>query len=290
MSSKGFTHPIVRDLAWLVEGHYIECDFDLAPFLLADVNQRLKALDLDSSLLDQALAECKSHFMGSYFETLFSFAIEHLSTLTIRLEHVQIQRQGKTLGEVDMLVETPQGHLHQFEIAIKFYLERPDLAPHNWIGPNKNDSLLIKVTRAREHQLTVLQTEDGAATLAPLFETLGKKSRVQASLLMFGRLYSALTDAASVQAWLLNNKRGAWLRVRDLKCLSAVFSHVVFLEKPHWMAAPSQNVATEFCATALINAIGEWFLQDDRPKHVCFFTSANPDAPARHVFIVPDTW
>lgn len=282
-----FSHPAVSDLAWLVDGHYIECDFDLAPFWLADTRQRLRSLDLNPLLLDQALAECKSHFMGRYFETLFSFAIQHLSTLSIQFEHVQIQKAGETLGEVDMLVQTPDGDFHQFEIAIKFYLERPDLYPHHWIGPNKNDSLLKKVTRAREHQLAILHTESGAA----LLETVAKGRRAQASLLMFGRLYLALLDASSVQAWWRQSERGGWIRLSDLALLSSLCSHYVVLEKPHWLACPEPRIPIPFCPQQMTADLGTTFLQDDRAKHVCFFafSDLNVSEP-RPVFIVPDTW
>jgi len=46
-------------------------------------------------------------------------------------------KDGQTLGEVDMLVETPDG---ETPINLKlrlFYLERLDLYPHHWIDPNK---------------------------------------------------------------------------------------------------------------------------------------------------------
>lgn len=286
MTLSRFTHPAVNDLVWLVEGHYIECDFDLSPYWREDITKCLRALATDPTPVEQALAHCKSHFMGSYFETLFSFAIEHLSTLIIQLEHVQIQEAGKTLGEIDILVKTPNGEFHQFEIAIKFYLERPDLAPHDWIGPNKNDSLLKKVTRAREHQLTMLHTKEGIAIL----EAVAKGQPAQASLLMFGRLYLALCDEASIRNWLLQTELGGWVRLSDLESLAPLFSHYIVLEKPHWMANPQRNASIEFCAITLAHYIGGAFVQDDRPKHVVFFSSVDPEAPVRPVFIVPDNW
>jgi uncharacterized protein len=280
-------HPLVKDLAWLVEGHYIERDFYLEAYWVADVEARLLALDQAPTPLVNALAECKSHFLGSYFESLFSFAITHLSCLKIVREHFQIIGAGKTLGEVDMLVETPDGELHQFEIAIKFYLERPDLFPHHWIGPNKNDSLLKKVTKAREHQLLILQTKEGLSVIADL-----AKGRVpQASLLIFGRLYLALNYKQDVDKWLNQTESGGWIRISQMALLMPHFSHFLILEKPHWLAY--QNINDNFAFNSLqsaYNLVGE-FLHDSRPKHVLLWQAANKKAKInRSVFIVPDSW
>lgn len=287
MRLDAFRHPLVRDLAWLVEGHYIERDACLEDYWLADVEARLLVLDQAPAPLIEALAQCKSHFLGSYFETLFSFAIEHLSSLNVLKEHFQITQDGKTLGEVDLLVETPQGELVQFEIAIKFYLERPDLSPHHWIGPNKNDSLLKKVTRAREHQLCILQTDAGLSAIQDI-----AKGRVpRECLLIFGRLYLELGDEASVTAWMEQTYYGGWIRVSQLSLLTPYFSDFSIIEKPHWLAP--QNINDKFASNFLqsaYNLVGE-FLHDDRPKHALFRQASDSIYSSfRSVFIVPDSW
>lgn len=286
MISDQLHHPLVKDLAWLVEGHYIERDFYLEAYWVADVEARLLALDQVPAPLINALAECKSHFLGSYFESLFSFAIEHLSCLTVIREHFQITGSGKTLGEVDMLVETPDGALHQFEIAVKFYLERPDLFPHDWIGPNKNDSLLKKVTRAREHQLQILQTQEGFSAIAEF-----AKDRVpQTSLLIFGRLYLALNHPQDVEKWLNQTEHGGWIRVSQMALLMPYFSYFSILQKPHWLA--NQNITDNFTFNSLqsaYNLVSE-FLHDSRPKHVLLWRAVRDAENNRNVFIVPDSW
>jgi hypothetical protein len=201
------------------------------------------------------------------------------------LEHFQIESKGKTLGEVDMLVETPEGELHQFEIAIKFYLERPDLYPHDWIGPNKNDSLLKKVTRAREHQLSILQTEDGSAAIGHIT----KNREIKSDLLIFGRLYSALNNQQDIALWLTQNERGGWIRESDFMLLMTNFSHFYVLDKPHWMSFPSMNDKfILFSPESARHLVGE-FLKDDRPKHV-FLYHAESKQRNHSIFVVPDSW
>lgn len=292
MISDRIHHPFVKDLAWLVEGHYIEQDFDLGLYWLSDTEERLLLLDSDPTSLVNAVTACKSHFLGSYFETLFSFAIENLSSLKVvfehfQIEHFQIEGKGKTLGEVDMLVETPEGELHQFEIAIKFYLERPDLYPHDWIGPNKNDSLLKKVTRAREHQLCILQTEDGSAAI----EHVTKNREIKSDLLIFGRLYSALKNQQDITSWLAQNERGGWIRESDFILLIRYFSDFCVLEKPHWMAfSEKNNKFVSLSPQSAYNLVSK-FLHDNRPIHVFLYHALTQSKRInRSVFVVPDAW
>ncbi|MBJ7538824.1 DUF1853 family protein [Marinomonas transparens] len=287
MISGQIKHPFVKDLAWLVEGHYIERDFDLTPYWLPDVEARLLELADSPTLLEGKVVACKSHFLGSYFEALFSFAIEHLSSLKIVDEHFQIEANGKTLGEVDMLVETLEGELHQFEIAIKFYLQRPDLHPHDWIGPNKNDSLLKKVTRAREHQLSILQTKEGRLVV----EKVAKGRAIQSSLLIFGRLYMALDSSQSVANWLQQSKFGAWVYVSDLVHLIPSFTHYSVLQKPHWLASPNLTHNTPFFSSEYPYNLVSEFLLDSRPKHLCLWRDhACFELSDFSVFVVPDLW
>lgn len=287
MISSLLHHSLVKDLAWLVEGHYIERDFDLQPYWVADVNERLLLLDREPGPLVTAVNACKSHFLGSYFEALFSFAIEHLSHLKIHLEHFQIESEGKTLGEVDMLVETPDGELHQFEIAIKFYLERPDLFPHDWIGPNKSDSLLKKVTRAREHQLQILQTEEGLSAI----NDVAKGCQPISNLLVFGRLYSALNNAEDIRDWLRGTECGAWIRISNMHLLTPWFEGFLILQKPHWLSVLNNSDNFSFNSLqSAYNLVGD-FLLDDRPRHMLLkSTLYEIDQMHRFVFVVPDSW
>ena len=198
-----FTHRAVQDLAFIIESECIYQDFDLSHYWLPNVIEKLQKLDENAELLLTVLKQSKSHFLGSYFESLFSYAIRHLSTLTIIFEHLQIIADKKTLGEVDMLVKTPQGTVHQFELAIKFYLQvaKKDKhlaisarTPMTLLGPNKNDTFRKKYIRAKQHQLTILDTPAAQSILNEHSIT----SLVDRQLLMFGYLYSQFIDLVSL--------------------------------------------------------------------------------------------
>lgn len=278
---------IIEDLQWLVTGHCIEADLDLSAYWHADVEQRMARLRIDSQPLLDRLAQSKSHFLGSYFEALFSFAIEHLSQLQLIKEHFQITEAGKTLGEVDLLVRLPTGEIHQLEIAVKFYLQRPDLAPNDWVGPNKNDSLYKKVSRARQHQLTILSTSAGQQWL----EQHKLSTEVQANLVIFGRLYKALDTLPAIKDWLADDAFGGWIRASEFMLLQEFFSHFCLLHKPHWMSEPVDNEKfTFFSKENAYNLVG-FFLQDERPIHL-FMNSASESkgSSGKCIFLVPDHW
>ena len=289
MTITGLQHPYVKDLAWLIAGHYIEQDCDLANYWHHDVEARLQALEDDPAPLIEAINACKSHFLGSYFETLFSFAIEHLSSLCIVKEHFQVQQAGKTLGEVDALLRDPQGRLLQFEIAVKFYLQRPDLAPHDWIGPNKQDSLAKKVTRARQHQLTLLKSLAGRQAVDRI---LGSENEpIADKLLIFGRLFFDLNLAKNWQERFtessVQQELCGWLRLDNLALLEERYEYAKLMTKPHWLALPelTQGIAM----SELSSLLGGKFRHDDRPINLCCW-SEKPNPKPANIFVVPNDW
>ncbi|MEO9655303.1 DUF1853 family protein [Marinomonas sp.] len=289
MTITGLQHPYVKDLAWLIAGFYIEQDCNLANYWHHDVEAKLQALEDDPVPLIEAINACKSHFLGSYFETLFSFAIKHFSSLGIVKEHFQIQQEGKTLGEVDALLRDPQGRLLQCEIAVKFYLQRPDLAPHDWIGPNKQDSLAKKVARARQHQLTLLKSPAGRQAVDLI---LGSENEpIADQLLIFGRLFFDLNLAKNWQEKCAENpvqqELCGWLKLENLALLGERYEYAKLMSKPHWLALPefTQGIAM----SELSNFLRDKFLLDDRPINLCCWSEKSNQIPA-NIFVVPNDW
>ena len=282
-------HPYVKDLAWLLEGHYICQEFALADYWCADSDQRLMALAANPQPLINKVAACKSHFLGSYFETLFSFAIEHFSHLTMLAEHFQIQHQGRTLGEVDALLADPQGQLWQFEIAVKFYLQRDDLAPHQWIGPNKKDSLAIKLARAQDHQLTLLQSPEGRQAIRPWLTH--EEQEVNAELLIFGRLFYELNGPYQWQQRLtqcpVQGEVCGWLRLENLSLAEEKYNFAKLLAKPHWLALGDRSEAVPLANLAAL--LEDRFNLDERPVNIFCWHQDDPQCLA-NLFVVPNDW
>ncbi|MBE7630262.1 DUF1853 family protein [Tenacibaculum piscium] len=100
--------------------------------------------------------------LGKLVERFVSFEFQQDKRLKILAENIQIQQEKITLGELDCLLLKDEKPIH-VEIIYKFYLY--DISASNteierWIGPNKQDSLVQKLTKLKEKQLPLLYSEE----------------------------------------------------------------------------------------------------------------------------------
>jgi hypothetical protein len=212
--AQNFHHRSVRDLAWAL----LSPTFFVA---LPDINQEwlspiwrdnkrqedelitwLYQLDAQIEPLIAHLKDQRATRLGIYFEQLLSFYFSHYPRFTLLAKNLQANSEKRTIGEYDFIVwdKQDQQHFH-VEVAIKFYIGAiSDMSPialnipkntpkynwHLWIGPNKKDSLAIKLNHLLQHQLCLSQTDAGKAAL----ETIGlTAAQLKPKLLLTGRLY-----------------------------------------------------------------------------------------------------
>ncbi|MBL4862608.1 MAG: DUF1853 family protein [Crocinitomicaceae bacterium] len=91
-------------------------------------------------------------------------------SISILAENVQIQQGKITVGELDCLLDYNGSQIH-VEIVYKFYLYDEsvgDTELEHWIGPNRNDSLVEKLTKLKEKQLPLLHHPSTKKTLQTL--------------------------------------------------------------------------------------------------------------------------
>ncbi|MCG8893851.1 DUF1853 family protein [Tenacibaculum finnmarkense] len=103
--------------------------------------------------------------LGKLVERFVSFEFQQDKRLQIIAENIQIQQEKITLGELDCLLLKDEKPIH-VEIIYKFYLydnSEKNLEEKNelerWIGPNKKDSLVQKLTKLKEKQLPLLYSK-----------------------------------------------------------------------------------------------------------------------------------
>ena len=163
-----FTHPVARDLAWIIA----------SPALMSNRLKGFTALEFDQDTKNgciEWLTHLEHHSpdrlaidrisfrqLGLYFEALIAFLFSegwHAGVAPYRLlgRNIQVSEGNVTIGELDMLLEDTQGIQIHLECAVKFYLaHRPQLGDwRNWVGPNGRDRLDIKLQRLLNHQLTL---------------------------------------------------------------------------------------------------------------------------------------
>lgn len=99
--------------------------------------------------------------LGKRVERFVSAELDQVSTIEVLLENKQIQHDKTTIGELDCILMQDGAPIH-LEIIYKFYLYDNLVGTtemEHWIGPNRNDTLLKKLTKLKEKQLPLLYSE-----------------------------------------------------------------------------------------------------------------------------------
>ena len=122
--------------------------------------------DYDSTLLFKRTLH-KQLRLGQLAEQFVFNQLEQFEDCRILAENIQIQKEKQTLGELDALIELEENPIH-LEIVYKFYLYDDTLGTseiERWIGPNRNDSLIEKLTKLKNKQLPLLYSTYCKSTL-----------------------------------------------------------------------------------------------------------------------------
>ncbi len=108
--------------------------------------------------------------LGKRVERFVSHQLYQYKLVTILAENIQIQQDKITLGELDCLLMLNENPAH-VEIVYKFYLYDATVGNselEHWIGPNRNDSLIQKLTKLKNKQLPLLHTSEAKTLLETL--------------------------------------------------------------------------------------------------------------------------
>ncbi|WP_263141658.1 DUF1853 family protein [Pseudomonas sp. RIT-PI-AD] len=166
----------LRDLAWTLlsppllatpgapQRHPLQAsEWAARPSALADW---LLALQRDPAPLLAGLAEPANPRLGRYYERLWQFALGQAPGIELLANNLAIRQDGRTLGELDLLLRDAEG-LHHLELAVKFYLGHRDASgTTRWIGPSRHDRLDLKLAHLRERQLPLSAHPSTLALLA----------------------------------------------------------------------------------------------------------------------------
>ncbi|WP_298420693.1 DUF1853 family protein [uncultured Kordia sp.] len=110
--------------------------------------------------------------LGHMVEKIVSECIKSSSNYKVLFENIQIQKDKDTIGELDFIIEELKSkQVIHLELAYKFYLYDPTLSEnsfHNWIGPNRRDSLQEKLDKLKHKQFPLLYNQHTKENLSTL--------------------------------------------------------------------------------------------------------------------------
>jgi hypothetical protein len=240
----GFRSSCLADLFWSLTSPDL-CFPAEPPGLDVQVASSFLA-DKESQLLDELSAR-KGHLVGTYFEFLWGFFLEHSPSTRLIAKNLQVFRdaysgahsgKGKTLGEFDFIYYCLRRdeYVH-LEVAVKFYLGLPGIAGGKgcWVGPGGRDDLETKFLSMQNRQTCLSGTHEGRAALKQLGVDSVKREGV-----IKGILFHPTPDAGSVHLPDYvepDYQQGLWCSVNDsgLDIIIESFRDWRVLGKPFWL-------------------------------------------------------
>ncbi|WP_298880052.1 DUF1853 family protein [uncultured Polaribacter sp.] len=178
--------------------------------------------------------------LGKYIERLVSFQLEQDKSISILCENVQIQKEKITLGELDCILKKEEKHIH-LEVIYKFYLYDAtvgEIEIEHFIGPNRKDSLIEKLSKLKNKQLPLLYSKECKAYLKTI--NLNTK-KIEQQVYFKGQLFVPYT-AKDLQLSTLNQDcvTGFYINQKEL----LLFKDCKFYmpNKKDWIVIPHKNV------------------------------------------------
>ncbi|MGH1371610.1 MAG: DUF1853 family protein [Cellvibrionaceae bacterium] len=299
-------HRCVQDLAW--------CLF--SPPLIADTGahkshtvtptatalNRIRALDNDPSPLEKWLSSGSSQRLGLIFERFWQFWWQQDSDGSQWQFNQQINRDGRTLGELDALQWQPDTcALTHYELAVKFYLQvpasalsliEPDALSYHWVGPNLFDRLDLKWPQMRDRQLTMLSDASRCPELPWTADTLITKSLTRGRLFTPRFSYPELSNLPLASDINPQHDRGQWLHLNDWPRLES--AHWKLLHRQDWFAPVHGSLNNEFAPltnTQAFKALSRHFEQFRQPAQIVRLEIDDTRyRELERLFIVPPNW
>lgn len=301
-----FQQQVVRDLAWRCTS---------APLLasLPDdsihiwpqqhtqlIGNQLKELDQYPHQLLNELDQLKSTRLGLYYEALWRFYWQHYSAYQVLAHNLQITGHHHTLGAFDFLLRADTQCWH-VETAVKFYLGVPgddssgsiDATAsewHQWVGPNCNDRLDIKMARLLEHQLPLSSTQAGQSALRALTADDGNW---QNALLMQGYFfYPAHQSMPPPRHAHDQHQRGLWWYLQDFVNAPSTDDYWMILPRHQWLStAQTDDINCLLSHDNLVDNVKHWVGEMHRPQLIAAMEKSGKTwKEKQRGFVVPDHW
>ncbi|TGG95727.1 DUF1853 family protein [Natronospirillum operosum] len=223
--------PVLRDLYWAIsspppitlpDGFPWPDERALLGQMLSDPAQ--------ARLLAAEIEPCRQQRLGPYFEALWLAWLRHHPHWQLRLHHLPIRSGGRTLGEIDLVVENAARELIHLELAVKFYLRVPASestdALAQWMGPGLKDTLARKHRHLLQHQLPLGRHPQVISALG--------RAPDQHAMLLRGRFFQPWSGQPQDL-----QQAPVWMTLGDCGQIP-VDRRILTLERKDWLTGPDR--------------------------------------------------
>lgn len=246
----------------------------------------LRATEAEPAQFLGLLQHRRARRVGPAFEALVQWGIEQGMGYRCVASDVQIFSDKRTIGSLDLLLETSDRKFEHWELAYKVYLQ-VDTEPgwESWVGPGHRDRLNTKVRRLLDHQLPMSETKEAHPVLAKL----GVDSVSRRRVLLQGVLFSEWGKQPSRATQAHQTAQGRWLRPSGLDSLLQQYPDCTWVlrEKPLWFG-PWGGARQEGRTSSQFHQIIEGMSLD---YPVLWSRLPSDEYPEEEmVFVVPERW
>ncbi|WP_372937907.1 DUF1853 family protein [Seonamhaeicola sp.] len=179
--------------------------------------------------------------LGKYIERFVSFELLQQPDTSIIAENIQIQKDKITLGELDCLLLKNNQPIH-LEIIYKFYLFDATVGSteiEHFIGPNRKDSLIEKLSKLKYKQLPLLYSK----ACKPYLDYLGFNLETISQQVYFKAQLFLPYNNQNIKLKTLNNKciSGCYISINNISKFKDCKFYIP--NKKDWLITPHPNVS-----------------------------------------------
>lgn len=217
--------------------------------------------------------------LGNRLEYFFAFCILQSNNFEMLAKNIQIIEDKITIGELDFIVlDIKKNKVIHLEIANKFYLFDSNIKGKNkqWIGPNRNDSLLQKIDKLQAKQFPLLyhqKTKEIVSRLNIETTNISQKLLFNTQLFVPIESYKERKNEQNVDGFYLSKE----------KFEDEIFKHNLYFipEKQDWQVSP--KYCENWFTYAEIQASVNMYLAENKSPLVWL---KKPDNSFQKCFIV----
>ncbi|BCE01376.1 DUF1853 family protein [Marinicellulosiphila megalodicopiae] len=284
------------DLQWLTQNHDLLCLKQNKHDLLTPNQTWLDSVSKFD--LDQFMQTQNTHMLGTYYEALWAFYLNHHPSTQLIAQNIQIndkqRKMNPTVGEMDFIyLDRLTQHYVHLEVAIKFYLEVNPIDPNEplskWMGPKKNDRLDIKYHKLMDRQTKILDFACTQATIKPLIQN----KPIRAAAALQGRLFHQFIDNADFESSFNkpNCQKHVWFTIDQFKIWFVQHHNAYNVQsiiKPHWLNLKMYSDYLKYPLLSLTQIIQKVMDHDYAQPFVV--STLQTQSIQRMIFIAPTTW